>query len=144
MPGKINPTQCEALAMGAVQVMGYDLAVALAGAGGYLELTVYKSQMIFNVLQSIRLLADTCRTFTDFCVAGLQPNRAQIDAYLNRSLMLVTGLTPVIGYDKSAEIAHLARAQGLTLREAALRLGHLSADEFDRLVDPYAMAHPKQ
>ena len=142
MPEKIHPNQCEALAMVAVQVMGYDLAVALAG--GYLELTVYKPQMIFNVLQSIRLLADTCRTFTDFCVAGLQPNRAQIDAYLNRSLMLVTGLTPVIGYDKSAEIAHLARAQGLKLREAALRLGHLSADEFDRLVDPYAMAHPKQ
>jgi fumarate hydratase class II len=143
MPGKINPTQCEALAMAAVQVMGFDTAVALAGASGYLELNVYKPLIIYNVLQSIRLLADACRTFTDFCVAGLQANKEQIDAYLHRSLMLVTALTPVIGYDRAAEIAQLAHGQGLTLREATVRLGYLSAAEFDRLVDPYAMAHPQ-
>ena len=143
MPGKVNPTQCEALAMVAVQVMGYDAAVAFAGAGGYLELNVYAPVMIFNVLQSIKLLADSCHNFTDFLVAGLKPHREQIDAHLHRSLMLVTALTPVIGYDRAAEVAHLAQAQGLTLRAAALKLGYLSGEEFDRLVDPYKMAHPE-
>ena len=143
MPGKVNPTQCEALTMVAVQVMGYDAAVAFAGAGGYLELNVYKPLIIFNVIQSIKLLADACRNFTDFLVAGLKPNREQIDAYLHRSLMLVTALTPAIGYDKAARIAHLAQDQGLTLKEAALQLGYLSAEDFDRLVDPYKMAHPE-
>jgi len=143
MPGKVNPTQCEALAMVAVQVMGYDAAVAFAGAGGYLELNVYAPVMIFNVLQSIKLLADSCHNFTDFLVAGLKPHREQIDAHLHRSLMLVTALTPVIGYDRAAEVAHLAQAQGLTLKAAALKLGYLSGEEFDRLVDPYKMAHPE-
>ncbi len=143
MPGKVNPTQCEALAMVAVQVMGYDAAVAFGGAGGYLELNVYAPLLIFNVIQSIKILADSCRNFTDFLVVGLKPDRERIDDNLRRSLMLVTALTPRIGYDRAAEIAHLAHNQGLTLREAALQLGYISAEDFDRLVDPYKMAYPE-
>ena len=143
MPGKVNPTQCEALTMVAVQVMGYDAAVAFAGAGGSLELNLYAPLMIFNVIQSIKLLSDGCRNFTDFLVAGLKPNREQIEAYLHRSLMLVTALTPALGYDKAARIAQLAQAEGLTLKEAALKLGYLSAEDFDRLVQPHRMAHPE-
>ena len=143
MPGKVNPTQCEALTMVAVQVMGYDAAVAFAGAGGILELNLYAPLLIFNVLQSIKMLADACHNFTDFLVKGLKPDRQQIDAYLHRSLMLVTALTPAIGYDQAARIAHLAQDQGLTLKEAALQLGYISAADFDRLVDPYKMAYPE-
>lgn len=143
MPGKVNPTQCEALTMVAVQVMGYDAAVAFAGAGGILELNLYAPLLIFNVLQSIKMLADSCQSFNEFLVQGLKADQVQIDAYLHRSLMLVTALTPVIGYDKAAQIAHLAQAQGLTLKEAALQLGFLSAADFDRLVDPYKMAYPE-
>jgi fumarate hydratase class II len=142
MPGKVNPTQCEALAMVAVQVMGYDAAVAFAGAGGHLEMNVYKPLLIFNVLQSIKILADGCHNFTAFLVRPLQADKEQLDAYLHRSLMLVTALTPVIGYDQAARIAHLAHDQGLTLREAALQLGYIAAEDFDRLVDPYRMAYP--
>jgi fumarate hydratase class II len=142
MPGKVNPTQCEAMTMVAVQVMGYDAAVAIAGAGGYLEMNVYKPLIAFNVIQSIRLISDACRSFTEFLVAGMTPNRERIDDYVNRSLMLVTALVPVIGYDRAAKVAHLAAAEGLTLKEAALRLGYISADEFDRLVDPYKMVGP--
>ncbi len=142
MPGKVNPSQCDALAMVAVQVMAYDLAVAWGGAGGFLELNLYKPLMIFNVLKSIRMLADGCQSFAVFLVAGLKPDREQIDQYLNRSLMLVTVLAPVIGYDRAAEIAQLAQARGLTLKEAALELGYLSGEDFDRLVDPYKMAYP--
>jgi fumarate hydratase class II len=142
MPGKINPTQCEALAMVAVQVMGYDAAVTFGGAGGYLELNVYKPLLIFNVIQSIKILADGCHNFTDFLVVGLKPNYEQIDTYLHRSLMLVTALSPVIGYDKAAQIAHLAKDEGLTLKEAALKLGYISSEDFNRLVDPYKMAYP--
>jgi len=142
MPGKVNPTQCEAMSMAAIQVMGYDAAVAFAGAGGSLEMNMYKPVLIFNILQSIRLIADSCGSFADFCVRGMEPNRAQIEDYLNRSLMLVTALSPVIGYDKAAQIAHLALREGLTLREAALKLSYVSGEEFDRTVDPYAMAHP--
>jgi fumarate hydratase class II len=143
MPGKINPTQCEALAMVSVQVMGYDAAVAFAGAGGHLELNVYKPLLIFNVLQSIKILGDGCRNFREFLVQGLKPDQERLDAYLHRSLMLVTALSPVIGYDKAARIAHLAHDGKLTLKEAALKLGYLTAEEFDRLVDPYRMAYPK-
>jgi fumarate hydratase class II len=143
MPGKVNPTQCEALTMVAVQVMGYDAAVAFAGAGGYLELNLYAPLLIFNVLQSIKMLADACNNFTDFLGVGMKPDRQQIDAFLHRSLMLITALTPAIGYDKAARIAHLAQGQGLTLKEAALKLGYLSAEDFDRLVDPYKMAYPE-
>jgi fumarate hydratase class II len=141
MPGKVNPTQCEAMAMAAVQVMGYDAAVAFAGAGGYLEMNVYKPLMVFNVLQSIRLISDTCKSFTRFLVTGMEANLPQIGDDVNRSLMLVTALTPTIGYDKASRIAHLARDEGLTLREAALRLGYVSAEEFDRIVDPEKMAN---
>jgi len=143
MPGKVNPTQCEALTMVALQVMGYDAAVAFAGAGGYLELNLYKPLLIFNLIQSIRILSDSCNNLTDFLVAGLKPNREQIEHYLHRSLMLVTALTPVIGYDRAAKIALLAHEQGLTLREAALKLGYLSGEDFDRLVNPHKMAHPE-
>jgi fumarate hydratase class II len=142
MPGKVNPTQCEALAMVAVQVMGYDAAVALGSAGGFLELNMYAPLIIFNVIQSIKILTDACHNFTDFLVKGLKPDTEQLDIYLHRSLMLVTVLTPVIGYDRAARIAHLAKDQGLTLKEAALQLGYLSAEDFDRLVDPYEMTHP--
>ncbi|MGD0236323.1 MAG: class II fumarate hydratase [Syntrophorhabdales bacterium] len=142
MPGKVNPTQCEAMAMVAVQVMGYDAAVALAGGGGYLEMNVYKPLMILNVIQSIRMLSDACNNFTDFLVLGMEPNRTQIDLFLHRSLMLVTALTPMIGYDRAAHIVRLADGEGLTLKEAATRLGYLSDEEFDVLVDPYKMAYP--
>ncbi len=144
MPGKVNPSQCEAMTMVAVQVMGYDAAVAFAGAGGHLEMNAYKPLMAFNVIQSIRLLSDICGSFAEFLVAGMEPNRKRIDDYLNRSLMLVTALVPIIGYDKAAQIAQLADSQGLTLREAALRLGYISADEFDRVVDPYKMTNPDE
>lgn len=106
-------------------------------------MNVYKPMMIFNVIQSVRLLSDTCNNFTDFLVEGMKPNRVQIDDYLHRSLMLATALTPAIGYDKASHIAHLAHGQGLTLKEAALRLGYITAEEFDRLVDPYKLAHPE-
>ena len=142
MPGKVNPTQCEALAMVAVQVMGYDAAVGFAGAGGYLEMNVYKPLIAFDVLQSIRLLADGCRSFTDHLVAEMRADRGRIERYVRESLMLVTALSPAIGYDKAAEIAHRAHADDLTLREAALALGYVTAEEFDRVVDPAAMTHP--
>lgn len=142
MPGKVNPTQCEVMTMVAVQVMGYDAAVSFAGAGGHLEMNAYKPLMALNVIQSIRLLSDGCSSFADFLVVGMEPNRKRIQGYLNRSLMLVTALVPVIGYDRAGQIAHLAAKEGLTLKEAALRLGHISADEFDRIADPYRMANP--
>jgi fumarate hydratase, class II len=144
MPGKVNPTQCEALTMVAVQVMGYDAAVAFAGAGGSLEMNVYKPLIAFNVLQSIRLLADGCRSFTEFLVSGLEPDTRQIDDFLKRSLMLVTALVPFIGYDKASEIAILADREGLTLRDAALKTGHVTPEEFDRIVDPYRMTHSEE
>jgi len=144
MPGKVNPTQCEAMTMVAVQVIGYDTAVGIAGAGGQLEMNAYKPLMAFNVIQSIRLLSDSCVSFAEFLVAGLKPDRKKMDEYLNRSLMLVTALVPVIGYDRATEIALLAAEEGLTLKEAALRLGYISAKEFDRIVDPYRMANPDE
>jgi fumarate hydratase class II len=143
MPGKVNPTQCEVMTMVAVQVMGYDTAVTMAGAGGMLELNVYKPVMIANVLSSARLLADVCGSFREFLVLGLAPNRPQLSAHLNRSLMLVTALSPVIGYDKAAQIAHLASVENLTLKEAGLKLGYVTAEEYDRAVDPVRMAHPE-
>jgi fumarate hydratase, class II len=139
MPGKVNPTQCEALLMVAVQVMGNDAAIGFAGAGGDLEMNVFKPVIAYNVVQSANLLSDGCASFTRYLVEGLRPDRAQIDAYVTRSLMLATALTPRIGYDKAAEVAHLAHHQGITLKEACLSLGYLSADEFDRAVDPRRM-----
>ncbi|KHK00726.1 class II fumarate hydratase [Desulfovibrio sp. TomC] len=142
MPGKVNPTQCEALTMVSAQVMANDLAVSLGGAGGMLEMNVYKPLMIHNVMQSIRLLADAMNNFRRFAIAGLEPNRRRIADLVGRSLMLVTALAPVIGYDKAAEIAHHAQTHDLTLKEAALDLGYVTVEEFDRVVVPARMTGP--
>jgi fumarate hydratase, class II len=142
MPGKINPTQCEALAMVAVQVMANDVAVTFGGASGYLEMNVYKPLIIYNVMHSIRIMSDGCHNFSRFLVVGMEPNRKQIDAFVKQSLMLVTALSPVIGYDKASQVAHYALDHDLTLKEAALKLEYISADEFDRVVDPTKMVHP--
>jgi len=142
MPGKVNPTQCEALSMLAAQVMGNDVAVGIGGGGGHLEMNVYKPLMIFNVAKSARLLADGCHNFRVFLVEGTEPDEAQIAGYVERSLMLVTALSPLIGYDKASQVAHYALENDLTLRDAALTLGFVDADEFDRVVDPEKMARP--
>jgi fumarate hydratase, class II len=142
MPGKVNPTQAEALTMVAVEVMGNHVAVTIAGSQGHLELNVYKPVIIFNVLRSIRLLADAAESFTENCVAGIEPDRARIAELVERSLMLVTALTPRIGYDAAAKVARKAHAEKITLREAAAALGVLDPEEFDRLVRPEAMVHP--
>lgn len=142
MPGKVNPTQCEAMAMAAAQVIGYDVAVALAGAGGHLEMNVYKPMMIFNIIQSARILADCCNNFTDFLLEGTKPNKPKIDEYLNESLMLVTALSPKIGYDKASKLAHHAYEKNISLRKANQELAYLSDSDFDKLIDPHKMAHP--
>ena len=142
MPGKVNPTQAEALTMLAVQVMANDVAVGFGGAGGFLEMNVYKPLMIHNVLSSIVLLADGCTNFRKYMIEGTEPNRRKIAEYLERSLMLVTALTPVIGYDKASQIAHHAMEHDLTLKQAALQLGFVSEAEFDRVVDPRKMVTP--
>jgi fumarate hydratase, class II len=142
MPGKVNPTQAEALAMIAVQVMGNDVAVGFGGAGGYLEMNVYKPLIIFNIMHSIAILADGCANFRKFLVEGTKPNLKKIKEYVDRSLMLVTALAPVIGYDKASQIAHHAMDHDLTLKEAALGLGYVSEAEFDRIVDPSRMVKP--
>ena len=139
MPGKVNPTQCEALTMITAQVMANDVAVGFGGAGGSLEMNAYKPLMIFNVAQSITLIADGCANFRKFLVEGARPNLKNINSHVERSLMLVTALTPAIGYDKASEIAHHAMAHDLTLKEAALQLGYIDEAEFDRLVDPKKM-----
>ena len=142
MPGKVNPTQCEALAMIGVQVMANDAAVAFGGAGGYLEMNVYKPLLIFNVMKSVRIMTDGCTNFRTFLVEGAEPNHKQIDEFLHRSLMLVTALSPVIGYDKASKVAHYALDNDLTLKEAALKLGFVSEADFDRVVDPAKMVKP--
>ena len=142
MPGKVNPTQCEALTMIAVQVMANDVAVGFGGAGGYLEMNVYKPLMIFNIAQSITLMTDGCTNFRRFLVEGTKPNLKRIDEFVERSLMLVTALSPVIGYDKASKIAHHAMDHDLTLKEATLQLGFVSEAEFDRIVDPKKMVRP--
>jgi fumarate hydratase class II len=142
MPGKVNPTQAEALTMVAVQVMSNDVAVGFGGAGGYLEMNVYKPLMIFNLTHSITLMTDGCTNFRRFLVEGTSPNRRKIKEYVDRSLMLVTALAPVIGYDKASKIAHHAMDHDLTLKEAALQLGFVSEEEFDRVVDPAKMVRP--
>ncbi|MFQ5347872.1 MAG: class II fumarate hydratase [Rhodothalassiaceae bacterium] len=143
MPGKVNPTQAEALTMVCTQVMGNHMTVTVAGSNGHLELNVFKPVLIYNLLQSIRLLADAARSFTDRCVTGIEPDRERIAKLVNESLMLVTALAPVIGYDKAAEVAKLAHKSGTTLKDAALRLGYVSAAEFDRVVRPEAMVRPQ-
>ena len=141
MPGKVNPTQCEAMTMVAAQVMGNDVAVGIGGASGNFELNVFKPLIIFNVLQSLRLLADTCTHFDEFCATGIEPNAARIAEHLHNSLMLVTALNPHIGYDKAAKIAKHAHHHGTTLKAAAVALGHLTAEQFDAWVDPEKMTH---
>jgi len=142
MPGKVNPTQCEALAMIAVQIMANDVAVGFGGASGYLEMNVYKPVMIFNIANSITIATDGCTNFRRFLVDGTRPNVKKINEYVERSLMLVTALAPVIGYDKASKIAHHAMEHDLTLKAAALQLGFVSEAEFDRVVDPRRMVHP--
>ena len=139
MPGKVNPTQCEALAMVAAQVMGNDVAVSIGNANGHLELNVYKPLIIRNVLESARLIADASASFSDNCVAGIEPILENIKRNLDRSLMLVTALTPHIGYDKSAEIAKKAQAENTTLKESALALGYVTEADFDAWVRPDQM-----
>jgi len=142
MPGKVNPTQAEALTMIAVQVMANDVAVGFGGAGGYLEMNVYKPLMIANVAQSVTILTDGCTNFRRFLIEGTRPNREKIAEYVERSLMLVTALAPVIGYDKASKIAHHAMDHDLTLRQAALQLGFVDEATFDRVVDPAKMVKP--
>ncbi|MCH2375070.1 MAG: class II fumarate hydratase [Planctomycetes bacterium] len=143
MPGKVNPTQCEALTMVCAQVMGNHVAVTIGGANGHLELNVFKPVMIYNSLQSVRLIADSARSFTDNCLAGLQPNRDRIDALMRESLMLVTALNPHIGYDNAAKVAKKAFADGTSLKEAAVELKLLTSDQFDEWVRPERMVGPK-
>ncbi len=142
MPGKVNPTQCEAMIMVCIQVMGNDAAVAVAGSRGNLELNVCKPVIIHNILHSITLLADACRAFRQFAVEGLEPDRAQMARHVENSLMLVTALTPLIGYDKAAQVAKKAHAEGGTLRDAAVSLGYVTAEQFDEAVRPEEMTHP--
>jgi fumarate hydratase class II len=142
MPGKVNPTQSEALIMVGIQVLGNDAAVAAAGSRGNLELNVCKPVIIFNVMQSIALMTDASRGFREFCVEGLRPDYGQIARHLTNSLMLVTALNPIIGYDRAAEVAKKAHKEGTTLREATLALGYLTAEQFDVAVRPEEMTHP--
>jgi fumarate hydratase class II len=143
MPGKVNPTQVEALTQVCIQVFGNNAAVTFAGSQGHFELNVYNPLMAYNFLQSVRLLADAAASFTDRCVVGIEANEPHIRALMERSLMLVTSLAPHIGYDKAAEIAKTAHKRGTTLKEEAVRLGHVSAEDFDRLVRPEDMIGPK-
>jgi fumarate hydratase class II len=142
MPGKVNPTQAEALTMISVQVMANDVAVGFGGAGGYLEMNVYKPLLIFNLMHSVTILTDGCTNFRRFLVEGTKPNLKRIAEYVERSLMLVTALAPVIGYDKASQIAHHAMEKDLTLKAAALELGFVTEAEFDRVVDPIKMVQP--
>jgi len=143
MPGKVNPTQSEAMTMVATQVLGNDTAINFGGASGHFELNVFKPVMIYNLLQSIRLLGDACRSFNEHCVKGIEPNREQIAAHLKNSLMLVTALNPHIGYDNAAKVAKKAYEDNSTLKEAAVALGLLTAKEFDEKVRPEKMIGPK-
>ena len=142
MPGKVNPTQAEAMTMVCCQVMGNHVAVTVGGSNGHFELNVFKPVIIYNVLQSIRLIADSCRSFTDNMVAGIEADRDRIGKLLHESLMLVTALNPKIGYDNAAKVAKKAHKEGTTLKEAALALGVLTAEEFDQWVRPETMLGP--
>jgi fumarate hydratase class II len=142
MPGKVNPTQSESLTMVAVQVMGNDVAIGIAASQGNFELNVFKPVIVFNFLNSVRLLADGIDSFDRHCAVGIEPNYERISDYVKNSLMLVTALNPHIGYDKAAQIAKKAHKEGTSLKEAALALGHLSAEDFDRWVRAEDMTHP--
>jgi fumarate hydratase class II len=143
MPGKVNPTQCEAMTMVCAQVFGNDVTVNFGGAMGNFELNVFKPVIIFNVLQSIRLIADACESFTDHCVEGIEANRTNIKKHLENSLMLVTALNPHIGYDNAAKVAKKAHKENKTLKEAVIELGLLTAEKFDEVVRPEKMIGPK-
>lgn len=143
MPGKVNPTQCEAMTMVCVQVFGSHTTVTIAGASGNFELNVYKPVIIFNVLHSIRLLSDACESFTQHCVAGIEPDRANIERHVRNSLMLVTALNPHIGYDNAATVAKKAYQENISLKEAAVNSGLLTAEQFDKIVRPQDMTKPK-
>jgi fumarate hydratase class II len=142
MPGKVNPTQCEAMTMVCAQVLGNDVAIAVGAASGNFELNVYKPLIAHNVLQSIRLVGDACASFEEHCARGIEPNRAEIDRKLHGSLMLVTALAPHIGYDKAAKVAKHAHARGSLLRDAAIELGFVTGEEFDQWVRPEDMVAP--
>ncbi|MBV9669901.1 MAG: class II fumarate hydratase, partial [Acidobacteriales bacterium] len=142
MPGKVNPTQSEAMTMVAVQVHGNHAAIAFAGSQGNFELNVFKPVMIFNFMHSVRLLADTCDMFVEFCIKGMQVNFDQINRNVENSLMLVTALNQHIGYDKAAKLAKTAHAKNLSLREANRELGFLTEEQFERLLQPSAMTKP--
>ena len=142
MPGKVNPTQCEAMTMVCVQVHGQRAAVGFAGSQGNFELNVYKPVMIYNFLHSVTLLTDACHGFVEYMLKGIEVNREKIDGHVKNSLMLVTALAPKIGYDKAAKIAHTAHVDHSSLREAALKLGYLTAEEFDEWVQPEKMTRP--
>src|SRR5580692_2457686 len=142
MPGKVNPTQAEALTMIAIMVMGHDVTTGFGGASGYLEMNVYKPVIIYDITHSITLMSDGCTNFRKFLIEGTRPNLKKIKEYVDRSLMLVTALAPVIGYDKASKIAHYAMDNDLTLKAAALKLGFVSEAEFDRVVDPRKMVQP--
>jgi fumarate hydratase class II len=142
MPGKVNPTQCEALTMVCARVIGNDVAIALGGASGNFELNVYKPLIAHAVLQSIRLVGDACLSFEEHCARGIEPQRAEIDRKLHGSLMLVTALAPHIGYDKAAKVAKHAHATGQLLRDAAIELGYVTGEQFDRWVRPEDMVAP--
>lgn len=142
MPGKVNPTQCEAITMVAAQVMGNDVAIGFGGSQGNFELNVFKPVIIHNFLHSVRLLADACRSFTEHCATGIELDETRIKEYVQNSLMLVTALSPIVGYDKSAQIAHTAHVDGSSLKEAAVKLGYLSAEDFDQWVNPESMTRP--
>ncbi len=144
MPGKVNPTQCEALTMVCTQVFGNDVAIGFAGASGNFELNVFKPLIAYSMLQSVRLLGDACRSFDEHCAQGLEPNRAEIDRKLHGSLMLVTALAPHIGYDKAAKIAKHAHANGTSLREASIALGFVTGEQFDAWVRPADMVRPSK
>jgi fumarate hydratase class II len=142
MPGKVNPTQCEAMTQVAVHVFGNDHAVAFAGSQGNFQLNVFKPVILHNVLESIELIADACRAFEEHCARGLEPNTKRIQEHLDSSLMLVTALNPHIGYEKAARISQMAHREGTTLREAAVKLGYVTGEQFDQWVKPEDMTHP--
>ena len=144
MPGKVNPTQCEAMTMVCTQVMGNDVTISMAGASGNFELNVYRPVLAYNILESIKLISDACISFSENAVVGIEPNRQRIDKNLYNSLMLVTILNPHIGYDKAAEVAKKAFKENLTLKESIISLGYMDGDEFDRLVKPENMIHPQK
>ena len=143
MPGKVNPTQCEAMTMVCAQVMGNNTTMTVAGSQGHFELNVYKPVMAYNMLQSVRILSDACHAFTDKCVAGIVANTDRIADLMSRSLMLVTALAPTIGYDKATEIAKKAHKEGSTLKEAALKLGYVDEATYDAVVRPEDMIGPR-